>query len=313
MEADRQAVSRLSRRVLLGEGIAALATIALLNWRHSPKPQQHSQTPNRSSLGALATRYGAPSPTATASAPITAATPAADKPVVFIDAGHGGVDQGAIGTSLDGQTVMEKTVTLALALKTKALLDATGYRVVLSRTADDLPGLESADLSPDGTSLTPDGVLADLQRRIDRANASGARLFISLHLNASDDPSARGTETYYDSTRPFASDNQRLATLVQRNVIESLHGKAYDTPDRGIIDDTILSTENLGTLPDSYNHLVLLGPEIPGQLRPTQMPGVLSEALFVTSPEEASAAITPQAQDLIAHGYAQAVIDFFAT
>lgn len=240
------------------------------------------------------------------------ATPSTGRSVVFIDPGHGGVDQGAIGITADGQPVNEKTVTLAIALKAQALLKSEGYQVILSRTADTLPGLTADDLSPAGNALTPEGVLSDLQRRIDRANASGAQLFLSIHCNASDEPSARGAETYYDSTRSFASDNLRWAQLVQQDLIAALHGQGYDTPDRGVIDDTTLKTAGLGVLPASYNHLVLLGPAVSGQLRPTAMPGALSEAFFLSNRAEATAAMDPAVQDLVARGYATAVMQFFA-
>ena len=74
----------------------------------------------------------------------------------------------------------------------------------------------------------------------------------------------------------------------------------------------LLETSSLGTLPDDYNHLVLLGPAISGRLRPTQMPGALNEVFFLTNPAEATAATDPSVQDLVASGYAQAVIHYFA-
>src|SRR5262249_2276922 len=58
-------------------------------------------------------------------------TPTPPPPVVFFDPGHGGVDTGTIGTALDGAVVMEKIITLALALRTAAKLRASGYQVVL--------------------------------------------------------------------------------------------------------------------------------------------------------------------------------------
>lgn len=229
---------------------------------------------------------------------------------VFIDPGHGGIDEGTFGTTTDGRQVAEKTVALAIALKTAALLQADGYRVVLSRSDDSLPGLQPGDLTPDGLALTPQGVLNDLQRRIDRANASGARLLLSIHLNSFDDPSVGGAETYYDSDRPFAAQNRRLADLVQTNVIDALRSAGYITPDRGVWSDSDLQTESLGVLPSSYNHLVLLGPALPGYVRPSEMPGVLSEPLFLSDPSEATAAADPSVQSLLARAYAGAIEAF---
>lgn len=236
----------------------------------------------------------------------------ASPPVVFLDPGHGGVDTGAIGATSDGTPVDEKTITLAIAQRTAARLRAAGFRVVLARDDDTLPGLTPDDLTADGKSLSAQGVLDDLQRRIDRANASGAELLLSIHLNSLDDPSVRGAETYYDSTRPFAADSLRFARLVQADLIAALRAKGYTTPDLGVLDDTTLQADGVGPLGGTYNHLVMLGPAIPGKLRPSQMPGALNESLFLSNPDEATAATQPAVQDLIAGAFAKAVQDYFA-
>ncbi|MGH2460276.1 MAG: N-acetylmuramoyl-L-alanine amidase family protein [Chloroflexota bacterium] len=238
------------------------------------------------------------------------ATPTLGPAVVFLDPGHGGVDTGTIGTTADGTVVDEKTVALAIALRTALALRHDGLGVVLSRSDDSLPGSTSSDYTSDGTELTPDGVLADLQRRIDRANGSGARVLLSIHLNAFDDPSIGGAETFYDSSRPFSARSLRFATLVQETLIDRLRAAGYDTPDRGVTDDQDLAIESLGSLAGDYHHLVLLGPGVSGRLRPSQMPGALSEPLFLSNPPEATAAIQPAMQDLIANAYARAIEAF---
>ena len=55
---------------------------------------------------------------------------------VFLDAGHGGLDPGAVGTTSSGATVDEGKVTLPVELDAAALLRANGFRVVVSRTGD---------------------------------------------------------------------------------------------------------------------------------------------------------------------------------
>lgn len=96
--------------------------------------------------------------------------------VVFVDAGHGGIDPGSQGTTTDGVVVYEKDVTLAIELMLAQLLRAEGFTVVLSRTEDSLVAQEPPqDLNSDGT-LTPDGVRADLEARIACADSAQARL-----------------------------------------------------------------------------------------------------------------------------------------
>ncbi|HVC32653.1 MAG TPA: N-acetylmuramoyl-L-alanine amidase [Chloroflexota bacterium] len=242
--------------------------------------------------------------------PVAGSAPAAGSTLVFLDPGHGGVDTGTIGTTDDGTTIEEKNVALAIAQRTANHLRQDGIGVELSRTDDSLPGSTPADYTGDGQVLTPDGVLADLQRRIDRANASGAHVLLSIHLNAFQDPSVGGAETFYDSSRPFADQSKHFATLVQDSLITALRVKGFDTPDRGVTDDEDLQIESLGSLSGDYHHLVLLGPAIPGRLRASQMPGALSEPLFLSNPPEATAAVDPTMQELIATAYTKAIEEF---
>lgn len=232
------------------------------------------------------------------------------KGTVYLDPGHGGVDTGTTGVTNGGTEVDEKTVVLQISLRLADQLRADGLKVVMSRTTDADPCIKPSDLTPDGQSLSPSGVLDDLQCRIDKANASQAQVLLSLHMNAFSDPSVTGTETYYDSARPFAGQNQQLAQLVQQNLMNALHAQGYSTPDRGISADTQIDAEGVGTLPDSYNHLVMLGPAVPGQLVPSQMPGVLTEIFFLSNPTEATAVTQPGVQEIIAGALADAIESF---
>lgn len=235
---------------------------------------------------------------------------AGSKTVVYIDPGHGGVDTGAQATTSDGRQIDEKTYTLAVARRTATRLRADGLAVVLSRNDDSLPGSVPRDYTDDGKMLTADGVLADLQRRIDRANASGALVLLSIHFNAFSDPGVGGSETFYDDARSFASENERLGHLVQSDVITSLRRRGLDVADRGVTVDSSLVAEAFGTLGPNYNHLVLLGPAVPNRLRPSQMPGVLSEPLFISNPREADALTRADIQQALADAYATALEEF---
>jgi N-acetylmuramoyl-L-alanine amidase len=307
----RRSSRRAGRRFNLGGcagvivlvGVVVLA-VALLVSRTSPS--------NDDGHLFLSRFLSTPTPTA---APVPTGTPvparvASPRPVVFLDPGHGGVDQGTSGQTAGGPEVLEKTTTLAIAEKTAAVLQADGVGVVLSRTDDSLPGSQPTDYTPDGKLLTPQGVLDDLQRRIDRANASGAQVMLSIHLNGFSDPAVGGSETFYDPARPFADGNLRFAQLVQTKVVAALRTGGYNVPDRGVTDDTTLQGDDLGALGVPYNHLVLLGPEAPGRLRASQMPGALSEPLFLTNPVEATAASQAETQDALAHAYADAIETF---
>ncbi len=264
----------------------------------TPAPIRPMATPRIIATSAPATRGGARAPNG-------------PPPVlVFLDPGHGGVDSGSRRTLADGRILEEKDVTLALAQRTARLLRDDGIGVALSREDDSLPGLTAADYTSDGQLLTPQGVLHDLQRRIDAANASGAHVLLSIHLNAFTDPSVGGSETFYDASREFAGQNQLLAQFVQTSLVTTLRARGLNLADRGTTADESLAAEDLGALGVPYHHLVLLGPEVPGRLRASQMPGVLSEPLFLSNPAEAAAAVDPAMQEAIARAYADAIEKF---
>lgn len=95
----------------------------------------------------------------------------ADRPLVVIDAGHGGHDPGASGAHS-----RESAVTLAAAMQLKSELERTGrYRVRMTRDSN---------------------VYVGLYRRVQIARDAEADLFISLHADAGADPATRGASVY---------------------------------------------------------------------------------------------------------------------
>lgn len=230
---------------------------------------------------------------------------------VFVDAGHGGPDPGAAGTTSAGTPVEEKDLTLATARDLRTLLRDAGYRVVLSRTGDTaVARLSTGDVS--AGALTLSGEHRDIAARIACANAAGATALVSIHFNTFADPTIGGVETLYDSARPFHAANQRLANLVQQGIVSSLHAAGWAVPDRGAIDDAVSGPPALTTEAAAYGHLLELGPAAPGWLaQPSAMPGVLCEPPFLSDPAEADVAASAVGQQAIARGLARA-IDAFA-
>jgi N-acetylmuramoyl-L-alanine amidase len=227
---------------------------------------------------------------------------------VFLDAGHGGPDPGAAGTTTGGQTVDERDLTLPVVLDAASSLRAAGYRAVVSRTGDtSVARLGPADLTATGT-LSVQGEHDDTEARVTCANLSGAGVLISVHFNAFSDPTAAGLLTTYDDSRPFAAANQHLAQTVDTDVVDALYAAGWQVTDRGIQSDTIIGAPSLTAEAHAYGHLLLLGPAAPGWLaQPTIMPGALIEPLFLTNPAEASIAADPAGQRAIAAGIVAAV------
>jgi N-acetylmuramoyl-L-alanine amidase len=229
---------------------------------------------------------------------------------VFLDAGHGGRDAGAVGSTESGRTIYEADETLAVELDTAAILRTAGFRVVVSRTSD----TSVLRLGPDDVSggvLTVEGSHEDVLARSACANVAHANVLVGIYFNAGA-PSGAGCLTAYDGVRPFATDNLRLAKLLQADVLAAMNAQGW-----GIPNDEVRSDVGLGSTLTrqalSYGHLSLLGPAYPGYVStPSRMPGALIEPLFITDSFEGSIAASREGQMVIAGGLAKAIEQYFA-
>jgi N-acetylmuramoyl-L-alanine amidase/peptidoglycan/xylan/chitin deacetylase (PgdA/CDA1 family) len=234
-----------------------------------------------------------PTPVRTATPTAVPVKPAGSR-TIFLDPGHGGADPGAVHTAADGTAdLLEKDLNLDVAKRLGALLTAGGYKVVYARTTDaPAPG------APEGN--TRSAIRADMQARVDLADAVGADLFISIHHNGFGDPSAAGTETYYCEDRPFFEKSKFLAQLALDSLIKELANIGYTAYNRGIHDD-------FGVLRTGFHYFVL-GPTA---ARPTDMPAIIGEALFVTNNADAAILKSDSGRQAIARGYYQAIRAYF--
>jgi N-acetylmuramoyl-L-alanine amidase len=196
---------------------------------------------------------------------------------VFIDPGHGGRDPGATGAGSSRRPVVEKTLTLAVALELSRRLSAAGYGVVLARTTDtDVASVRDEDTVQG--ALKASAVRRDTLARAACANAAKADVLISIHFNAFTDPAVGGVQTVYDDARPFSSDNAALAAAVQGGIVGRFQAGGWRIDDRGVWKDADTGTAALSTEGDYYGHLVELGPAQRGWVdQPSEMPGILVE------------------------------------
>ena len=129
-----------------------------------------------------------------------------DKYTIALDAGHGGTSPGAVYPDASGTDILEKDLTLAITTKLAAILEASGYNVVLTRPGD---------------------TTVDLYTRADIANAAKADVFVSIHINASGTvPTFQGIYTYH---HPSSTRSKLFAQAVQSAICAATGGI-----DRGI-------------------------------------------------------------------------------
>ncbi len=122
---------------------------------------------------------------------------------IYIDAGHGGSEPGAIGIG----NIEEEDITLAVAKYLRTELEWQGINVMMSRTAD--------------TTKT-------LPVRAAEANGWGADLVVSVHANAFEDASANGTEVLIYKK---GGNAEKLAKKVLAQIVSVLN-----TKNRGIVE-----------------------------------------------------------------------------
>jgi N-acetylmuramoyl-L-alanine amidase len=230
---------------------------------------------------------------------------------VFLDAGHGGLDPGAVGVTESGRVIYEADQTLPVVLDTMTILRRAGFRVVVSRTGPTtVLRLGPGDVS--GHMLTVAGSHDDVAARDICANKAHANVLVGVYFNAGASAANAGCITAYDSVRPFADDNQRLADLVQSDVLAAMNAQGWQIPNAGVHTDQGLGS-SLTAASDAYGHLMLLGPAKKGYFStPSMMPGALVEPLFITDPFEGSIAASSRGHRVIAAGLARAIEQYFA-
>ena len=113
--------------------------------------------------------------------------------VIVVDAGHGGDDNGATGSSF---STLEKTINLQVALLLKNKLEAAGAKVIMTRSDD--------------RKLT-------LQDRVDVAVNNNADIFVSIHHNTHPNSLTNGTIVFYYNQ----GKSSQLASLVQSEIVRS--------------------------------------------------------------------------------------------
>jgi N-acetylmuramoyl-L-alanine amidase len=218
----------------------------------------------------------------------------------MLDPGHGGKDPGASG---EGKA-REKNVVLALSKRLARKLEAhLPVEVLFTRRRD---------------------IFIPLEERTARANAAGADLFISLHINASDNPQARGIETYY-----LNNSNDRATTRLAalENGLQHLASAAPQQTGLSYILSDLIQTgkeeESISLANHLQNALVSRAKKRNPRVRNigvkkgpfyvlvgAHMPCVLVEAGFITHTVERRLLLSKTYQDDLAEGLYRGIANF---
>ena len=129
--------------------------------------------------------------------------------VIAIDPGHGGVDPGAVSKS----GITEDEINLKIALKLKRFIEQSGGIPILTREED-------VGLYTEKSTTLNQKKVEDLHNRRKLVEASGAEIFVSIHLNSFTQSKYFGAQIFYSETH---EENQKLAIILQeelKNVLD---------------------------------------------------------------------------------------------
>ena len=193
--------------------------------------------------------------------------------IIVIDAGHGGIDPGAV--SKDG--TREDKINLKIAYKVKEHLEREGAKVIMTRTSDD--GLYDIGVGKGARKMKEQ----DMQRRIDTIKNSNPHIVVSIHLNHFSQSKYYGAQTFYMTG---SKEGERLAQCIQAKLISIL--------DRG----------NTRKIKEVDNIRIL---------KVGNAPCVLVECGFLSNPEEESLLKTDAYQNDIAYSIYCGIVDYFTS
>ncbi|HVM32366.1 MAG TPA: N-acetylmuramoyl-L-alanine amidase [bacterium] len=209
---------------------------------------------------------------------------------IIIDAGHGGIDNGARGFD---KKYVEKQATLDIARRVAGILNAQkDLDVFLTRKGD---------------------YYITLKYRTTFANNHNGDLFVSIHCNANPNTQAFGTETYFYSNK--ASNQAAEVAAVHENggdstidsMLNDLHNQAYRQ-----------RSFKLAELVDAHirqrmgQHIRRIQQAPFYVLARVNMPSILVETAFITNPKEEDKLKSEQWRDNISHAIADGILDYKA-
>lgn len=125
-----------------------------------------------------------------------------NKPVIVLDAGHGGMDGGAVSGG-----IRESEINLAIAEKARKMLTLLGYRVVMTRETDTL-------LADENAKTVRQQKRSDLENRLKIMAGTPGAVGVSIHQNHFSQSYVHGAQVFYGK----ADGSRELAERIQKNI-----------------------------------------------------------------------------------------------
>ena len=142
------------------------------------------------------------------------AAAASTKPVIVLDAGHGGVDSGAVGAT----GVLEKDVNLSIVLALRDMFEMSGFEVVLTRDED-------ISIYDPGIEGIRNQKLNDMDNRLEIIQKYPDSIFLCIHQNNFTDPKYFGGQMFYNNNNP---QNRTLAQIMQNKFAQLQPGNGRE-------------------------------------------------------------------------------------
>ncbi|SDB38238.1 N-acetylmuramoyl-L-alanine amidase [Ruminococcaceae bacterium FB2012] len=190
----------------------------------------------------------------------TSAETVLQRPVIVLDAGHGGADGGCV--SVNG--IPEKNINLSILLTTRDMLDLLGYDVRCTRETD-------VSIHDQGIEGLAKQKKSDMDNRLAIINESGAELAVSIHQNQFTDPKYSGAQMFFKA----------------------------DSPESSALADILRERFRVWLQPDNERETKPVGSEL-FLIHNAKCPAVMAECGFLSNPAEASKLETPNYQQEVA-------------
>ena len=139
---------------------------------------------------------------------VATSTRAGLEKVVVIDAGHGGMDSGCVGVN----GVLEKDINLSITLMLRDMLEASGFKVVLTRDSD-------ISIHDESAGRIVSKKKSDMNNRLKIINNNNPLVFVSIHQNQYTSSNSRGAQMFYSDSN---ERNAELAQIIQDKFVEFL-------------------------------------------------------------------------------------------